>query len=190
MRERHVTAFLIPQSSGITPARAGKTIYIVFRHDINEDHPRSCGKDGWAEVAGFEDRGSPPLVRERLSPNCYSIRAIGITPARAGKTMASMLAISCSRDHPRSCGKDIYCQESVSRAVGSPPLVRERPLADHIDFAQIGITPARAGKTCRETFGGLSFHGSPPLVRERRQVKVIVIKNHGITPARAGKTPS
>ena len=56
------------------------------------------------------------------------MKLVGITPARAGKTRRFLPAMNKTRDHPRSCGKDEYCQTGM--------------------LSSGWITPARAGKTC------------------------------------------
>ena len=112
---------------GITPARAGKTFRQNRVVSIPGDHPRSCGKDlRWRYTMG-RFRGSPPLVRERRRPLCCFRSSDGITPARAGKTRRFLPAMNKTRDHPRSCGKDEYCQTGM--------------------LSSGWITPARAGKT-------------------------------------------
>ncbi len=132
---------------GITPARAGKTKAAIRKGAGDEDHPRSCGKDG--SCYGFLRRvlGSPPLVRERrdMQPKCCNM--MRITPARAGKTACHHPSGTLKRDHPRSCGKDHVLLWVLVLVSGSPPLVRERPLGGFGVRAGARITPARAGKT-------------------------------------------
>ena len=92
--------------------------------------------------------------------------------------------------------------------IGSPPLVRERLIAQFVRVVFVGITPARAGKTeakqleeqriqdhprsCGKdvhiTFIESKVKGSPPLVRERLFYFLDGGIVTGITPARAGKT--
>ena len=45
MRERHGTSAIVPFSTGITPAYAGKTETDTDGQTVIEDHPRVCGKD-------------------------------------------------------------------------------------------------------------------------------------------------
>ena len=66
VRERHAKKLSVRSSSGITPARAGKTQMLLNSAALYEDHPRSCGKDNQAYEIIHEIGGSPPLVRERL----------------------------------------------------------------------------------------------------------------------------
>ena len=45
VRERRLQASVTLCKAGITPARAGKTEMIRLAPRLDEDHPRSCGKD-------------------------------------------------------------------------------------------------------------------------------------------------
>ena len=110
-----------------------------------------------------------------------------ITPARTGKTCSAFFGVTFFGDHPRSCGKDWNMIKVQAIPMGSPPLVRERLHLTVLDYDELGITPARAGKTnasradlsafrdhprsCgKDTLRRsmpLSAAGSPPLVRER-----------------------
>ena len=112
--------------TGITPARAGKTQASRRSRQRKQDHPRSCGKDLMHSNKGLCNPGSPPLVRERQWQCRHYRQWIGITPARAGKTISTSLMRRPSRDHPRSCGKDNVCNNFFPLEPGSPPLVRER----------------------------------------------------------------
>ena len=147
VRERLDNISVMTSSTGITPARAGKTAMAGLPVQAAGDHPRSCGKDsiGW-DSASFK-AGSPPLVRERRGAMPGSQSIAGITPARAGKTMNSTWMTMKLQDHPRSCGKDYEQHMDDDEITGSPPLVRERPLCFPFLPFFAGITPARAGKT-------------------------------------------
>ena len=142
-----ITKLAVSCTSGITPARAGKTPVIAFSTRSRQDHPRSCGKDTSTEALRMEKAGSPPLVRERQAIKDGYLCRIGITPARAGKTRIKQRIPSSIWDHPRSCGKDSKFPLTGSSDKGSPPLVRERLVGRRLIRDVIGITPARAGKT-------------------------------------------
>ena len=94
-------------SSGITPARAGRTGKEEVEKLLKKDHPRSRGKDLKLITKLGPNLGSPPLAREgphrviSLKGNCR------ITPARAGRTFIKEIHCDMYRDHPRSRGKDI-----------------------------------------------------------------------------------
>ena len=128
VRERLNRGFTCVLSSGITPARAGKTSTTASCHFAGWDHPRSCGKDLYPALFAAAVLGSPPLVRERQVPKNNREPNSRITPARAGKTRAFGSMPYLRWDHPRSCGKDFYQVHRRLGEWGSPPLVRERHL--------------------------------------------------------------
>ena len=111
------------------------------------NHPRSCGKDFSFFRRLLYGRESPPLVRERLPSFLLLLLFVGITPARAGKTILLFFGSSPSGNHPRSCGKDFRHSPVACNVWESPPLVRERPVYPRHEVKPRGITPARAGKT-------------------------------------------
>ena len=131
----------------ITPARAGKTQRQA--HDLlaRRDHPRSRGKDVRAFRIHVKNRQSPPLARERQLIDDGGVIHLGITPARAGKTISQKTAGKIFSYHPRSRGKDNYIGIVHIYLLGSPPLARERPAWFQFLCLGQGITPARAGKT-------------------------------------------
>ena len=147
MRERPCYSFGRQVLTGITPARAGKTLRIYFLPRNSRDHPRSCGKDCLPPSVRYSKEGSPPLVRERQTYTYPKPFLARITPARAGKTPCDSFPIFTNQDHPRSCGKDIPNIEQSFSALGSPPLVRERRNDKLLAAMEKRITPARAGKT-------------------------------------------
>ena len=147
VRERLYVLYRLFYQIRITPARAGKTFHLVFQVLLYQDHPRSCGKDPNNPRFLLFRPGSPPLVRERQLMSCWSGVTAGITPARAGKTFCYNIIKIRSRDHPRSCGKDVNQICKIFDRSGSPPLVRERHRSPHLIATMMGITPARAGKT-------------------------------------------
>ena len=175
---------------GITPARAGKRNPRLKDRPHPEDHPRACGE----KFCGlFEARP------------CQ-----WITPARAGKSIHVFFIGHCHWDHPRACGEK-FCHISIQLSIqGSPPRVRGKA-KENIPFdADIGITPARAGKrsaadreyrACRDhprACGEKRYRnrcrehnrGSPPRVRGKDAFNFQIGLWNGITPARAGKSLS
>ena len=86
VRERRTASCKPDNGSGITPARAGKTVKTLPIRRQCQDHPRSCGKDSPLSSSRYEPIGSPPLVRERRHKKLTGRIHHGITPARAGKT--------------------------------------------------------------------------------------------------------
>ena len=123
-RRRGKPRFFTP--TGITPARAGKTLISYWKKKEIRDHPRSCGKDFVCVFRRTSNVGSPPLVRERRCLSFFRTRELRITPARAGKTVRLYHSTPLEKDHPRSCGKDPVIFIAFHFDSGSPPLVRER----------------------------------------------------------------
>ena len=74
---------------GITPARAGKRSPIAKSPHHAGDHPRACGEKDPGDRVAFTDPGSPPRVRGKAGQLLNIGSQIGITPARAGKSMIS-----------------------------------------------------------------------------------------------------
>ncbi len=152
VRERLPASFSSASLAGITPARAGKTLNVPLKKTSNGNHPRSCGKDLMGVPGNVAAGESPPLVRERLSAVQSIHPLVGITPARAGKTIFLTLAMLFIMNHPRSCGKDLSPRWGATNGLESPPLVRERLEILPLLKVRIGITPARAGKTVMDSF--------------------------------------
>ena len=152
-----------------------------------EDHPRLRGKDCRNFAFLGRRTGSPPLARERLPDRPGSSPERRITPACAGKTIATRASRPLWEDHPRLRGKDRHVGNRRRCIRGSPPLARERHHAKRHNKRIGRITPACAGKTrLSGFFFGISgdhprlrgkdpfFNaslmaalGSPPLARER-----------------------
>ena len=106
------------------------------------------------------------------------------------------------------CGENITSLISPKKSLGSPPRVRGKLRNDKPVYAEIGITPACAGKTirrlglfpdkldhprvCGENFMRMTILfpavGSPPRVRGKRASGCHAHETRGITPACAGKT--
>ena len=90
----------------ITPACAGKTVFLVQMMKHHQDHPRVCGKNYAKIYDAVDGTGSPPRVREKHVFQNQLFNVVGITPACAGKTRRVC-----------NCNCDI---------AGSPPRVREK----------------------------------------------------------------
>ena len=75
---------------GITPAGAGKTIFLYSFLSKNRDHPRRCGENTIRHSSTNGITGSPPQVRGKLRCRSRSGHGGGITPAGAGKTRSEV----------------------------------------------------------------------------------------------------
>ena len=136
-----------------------------------------------------------------------AIKAVGITPAYAGKSEFPPAFTNVSRDHPRLCGEKLGTFSCTGVCWGSPPPMRGKVRPVHLFRHGIGITPAYAGKSSRNPLrlwrmrdhprlcgekGKIGIHckdavGSPPPMRGK-EVRTATCSGHtGITPAYAGK---
>ena len=70
----------------LIPARAGRTLASGRRLLRWQAHPRSCGADAIREIRELWRVGSSPLVRGGLRATLDRYRALGLIPARAGRT--------------------------------------------------------------------------------------------------------
>ena len=86
VREKRKMFYDMRFSVGITPACAGKTQTVRKKCFHRQDHPRVCGKNLKGLNPATLLSGSPPRVREKLSPFRSIILYLRITPACAGKT--------------------------------------------------------------------------------------------------------
>ena len=94
------------EEGGITPAYAGKRKRKLKPKRLTGDHPRVCGEEPHSPFYNAPDQGSPPRMRGRaVQRNAYTTTA-RITPAYAGKSLASSSAFRAIRDHPRVCGEE------------------------------------------------------------------------------------
>ena len=194
----------------ITPACAGKTLFLSFQHFVNQDHPRVCGENVCLACALLFATGSPPRVRGKLFIMSIISTRRRITPACAGKTLRPSCLSSAMEDHPRVCGENQHVPLPKVVAAGSPPRVRGKRNAAVRQPEIRGITPACAGKTgsqkrkglvigdhprvCGENlrilFAAAAIAGSPPRVRGKHKHDLSAIQGKRITPACAGKTRS
>ena len=132
---------------GITPARAGFTLFKAMDATGKMDHPRSRGVYPCGRRSIQCWPGSPPLARGLPVLGPEERRFARITPARAGFTISLPLSAWVRWDHPRSRGVyDFHTPDPPSR-VGSPPLARGLPRAELDQYLKERITPARAGFT-------------------------------------------
>ena len=194
--------------SGITPARAGKSIGQCLRYCGQQDHPRACGEKTLTHSPGIVLIGSPPRVRGKAVSSTLTHSPGRITPARAGKSLAFISHHKLSWDHPRACGEKTVVVMLLFILSGSPPRVRGKVRVPLVRLPVVRITPARAGKSithdpdavgvgdhpraCGEKTAKypsmIKVPGSPPRVRGKDVMAVEKTDDMRITPARAGKS--
>ena len=152
-------------SSGLIPARAGKTgvrgpvINVAQAHpracgENREQgtgnppaHPRACGENDAFAVAFDLAVGSSPRVRgKRQDPRRRRAHA-RLIPARAGKTRRQGLTRHGARAHPRACGENGTYSHHAAFMRGSSPRVRGKRNRAGSPIFLVRLIPARAGKT-------------------------------------------
>ena len=116
------------KSTGITPARAGKSNDIALILSVIGDHPRACGEKKSFSPYLKGAVGSPPRVRGKVQSAVGAVPQAGITPARAGKSGTAARAQAQSGDHPRACGEKDGGVPTAEQKKGSPPRVRGKGL--------------------------------------------------------------
>ena len=98
---------------GITPAHAGKSCGHQCREYMPQDHPRVYGEKRFALMAFQLFTGSSPRMRGKERHLTVTGWVVGITPACAGKSIASCTVDSVSMGSPPHVrGKVILCPNS------------------------------------------------------------------------------
>ena len=105
MRGKEVQADGAPGDAGITPAHAGKSLFVSALQTSVSDHPRTCGEKPHSRRLSPGNMGSPPHMRGKAHPPCWEWKSPRITPAHAGKRAAPDRPVRRGRDHPRTCGE-------------------------------------------------------------------------------------
>ena len=188
MRGKRISTPDVVPFNGITPAGAGKTVFIPVLLKLPQDHPRRCGENDRRNTVEYPMKGSPPQVRGKRVIQWRVVATDRITPAGAGKTRLKPSNSPQRWDHPRRCGENTRLWTDEQTRTGSPPQVRGKPPTWEEGIPVRGITPAGAGKTYRYMFLRWSVSGSPPQVRGKPVSSETVFKRRRITPAGAGKT--
>ncbi len=93
------------QDDRITPACAGKSVFLHALHNTGKDHPRVCGEKTIITQSTISAIGSPPRVRGKDSQTPTFSVLSRITPACAGKSKETDDTPFCPQDHPRVCGE-------------------------------------------------------------------------------------
>ena len=133
--------------SGLIPAHAGKTWWLVRGCRGRGAHPRSRGENNAILLGLQSDPGSSPLTRgkrERAALNGYRKRLI---PAHAGKTESAMRGRPWAVAHPRSRGENVTTVTKARAVEGSSPLTRGKRVSGSGSVSSPRLIPAHAGKT-------------------------------------------
>ena len=87
MRGKVLKQLIVDSVDGITPAYAGKSVFVVQFFQTNQDHPRVCGEKPKFELDKLNSVGSPPRMRGKDLVLRSKHLEIGITPACVGKSV-------------------------------------------------------------------------------------------------------
>ena len=151
---------------------------------------------------------SIPAGRGKVALCIVDVRAIGITPAWAGKSRNRQQGKRLSEDHPRMGGEKKTSPHITASCQGSPPHGRGKGVSGLPPRGHPGITPAWAGKSGGPLYPasfardhprmggekrlllgiGCKGLGSPPHGRGKVLVTRSFVSRTGITPAWAGKS--
>ena len=130
------------QTTGITPAWAGKSQLLVPALAAEWDHPRVGGEKQNVKVCQHFRTGSPPRGRGKVKHVLHAVLDVGITPAWAGKRPQKPSPTASKRDHPRTGGEKWGNGMALPNALGSPPHRRGKVQQRQPVGLVNGITPA------------------------------------------------
>ena len=134
------------RGSGITPARAGKSINFLSIQGIYQNYPRSRGEKSTTIFSPACTRELPPLARGKAQRSTLVQVGDRITPARAGKRAETVNDGVAFRNYPRSRGEKSEPIWVACSCLELPPLARGKDAASSMTSYSSGITLARAGK--------------------------------------------
>jgi len=197
-----------PMLPRLIPARAGRTCSVIAASVALGAHPRSRGADDLRVVRDGRPDGSSPLARGGPWPADSAGDALGLIPARAGRTSASSAGAWAMRAHPRSRGADDLIATAGTTSGGSSPLARGGRLLVRSSGRLGGLIPARAGRTGSLAWGATAelahprsrgadarlrvrhsgISGSSPLARGGHHRDHPLPSGRRLIPARAGRT--
>ena len=155
------------RNTGITPAYAGKSLYVGLNFAQTE--------------------GSPPRMRGKASLAQIEECNDGITPAYAGKRKASGRHQHCGEDHPRVCGEKFLFLLFTQTLLGSPPRMRGKALSTPKKNTVSRITPAYAGKSRQRRRRGRRRQDHPRVCGEKRRRVIAATCKRGSPPRMRGK---
>ena len=147
MRGKEEVASSTESETGITPAYAGKSFFLLYSLSSLWDHPRVCGEKCLPAYMILSGIGSPPRMRGKGTRDFGLFVLNGITPAYAGKSSPDCSFSNSAWDHPRVCGEKPFQLNENAHRQGSPPRMRGKAGRMGASLASRRITPAYAGKS-------------------------------------------
>ena len=135
------------KTPGLIPARAGKTKRVARPTARARAHPRSRGENQRQQAMTTLRMGSSPLARGKPAKQIRGRHILRLIPARAGKTIINKSSQNILAAHPRSRGENSRGARRQRCVHGSSPLARGKPPPLLLRRQDVGLIPARAGKT-------------------------------------------
>ena len=151
MRGTRFRQLEVRRRPGIIPAYAGNTSLLTRFSSMSQDHPRVCGEHFIEQTDAPRIVGSSPRMRGTPFSDCGRGTGRGIIPAYAGNTDLLWSASGLFRDHPRVCGEHLMPQFFHASCAGSSPRMRGTPVLRSFRGLRMGIIPAYAGNTGRQS---------------------------------------
>ena len=152
-----------------------------------QDHPRLRGEKTLDSDMLFFFQGSPPLTRGKVAGISSTTGHARITPAYAGKRKQEKKGRKCERDHPRLRGEKVSDASALIMPKGSPPLTRGKVFYCLDSAVIVGITPAYAGKSTRQTTINPIVEDHPRLRGEKYDSWEFEKDSEGSPPLTRGK---
>ena len=94
------------EREGSSPRVRGKRARGGPRRPTGLSHPRACGENGPYRDSLYAEYGSSPRVRGKPEPHPNNNAISGLIPARAGKTIQTVVKGATVAAHPRACGEN------------------------------------------------------------------------------------
>ena len=188
VRGKLVRAVNAVHTSGLIPARAGKTVHRRRRHRGRSAHPRACGENSSVRAPVPATTGSSPRVRGKLSLSSRCHWDGGLIPARAGKTFLSSSIVYTPAAHPRACGENLQLPPKLHHGVRLIPARAGKTATSVPKRRGWGAHPRACGENTNHARVGAVHYGSSPRVRGKHIDSLRNMGVPGLIPARAGKT--
>ena len=174
-------------ASGLIPAHAGKTAWVVSCIFGLSAHPRSRGENGDEVDGPVGESGSSPLTRGKLDTVVRETNREGLIPAHAGKTRTPTQRCATIAAHPRSRGENSLFYVRTHTPWGSSPLTRGKPRTFRAARYFVRLIPAHAGKTTQVRRCSLSGGAHPRSRGENRGPTDTPPRRRGSSPLTRGK---
>ena len=155
---------------------------------VERAHPRSRGDHSCFVAGESQCSGSSPLARGPLRLRVLRGSMRGLIPARAGNTIAVVLALDEIGAHPRSRGEHESYGEMSAREAGSSPLARGTRGGVCPRGSLHRAHPRSRGEHMRIFYAAFPVVGSSPLARGTHCPGGYLPRARGLIPARAGNT--